>query len=675
MAHFEMATLQFIKDTMPYAAMEEDGYSIDVLAVTVLTQEIVFPDDDGDNSGSNSTQRRHQRRLQHSPSESTWESALQVEFRTVGVLTDGRVPQDDSWDFTEIADHGFIENYDQYLWELGSVTETDFFTPLKAYSNGGQITSPEATPEENDGKSPGKTVAALLLAFLAIGIAGFASYFAIRQHKQKKNRRKNRKSLADKLSVNSGEGHPLSPTKTMSGDNDEESATASRRFLAAFTNGGHAMIDIDEQSLESVGLTPRNRVSPRTPGFGEEGMPEENLDASPTNEDADDNDTFFGRSTFMKKWLTPRRSQSNFSNMTGYSTTAKTGLFDPPENENTFVHDESAPQEKPNASEETSERIAGRTRSEPIHGLTTKESDDDGRSQYTVPIMMFGNGTEIETPLASLAPSSNYMNEKDIHNTFTGNNSSAGGLKESYAFSEATGIVDKASNKSQASHEDISTGSSKSSRRSEAMESKIQAFNKTFGTDKNSNTEAEPQPAVEMTLGARSMSVEEEEGQDLISPPKYRYNMTTTNIKRPSSIGIKSTAPGTSLIRQTETKPASGFTLGARPMGMAGTLEENRDEEDQRSTLSSVVRRSGAYDVYAPPGPIGIVVDTSKEGPSVHSLKATSPMMGLITPGDLIVALDDIDTRSMSAAALTRLMAKKSRQRERKITLYSVDGY
>ena len=50
-------------------------------------------------------------------------------------------------------------------------------------------------------------------------------------------------------------------------------------------------------------------------------------------------------------------------------------------------------------------------------------------------------------------------------------------------------------------------------------------------------------------------------------------------------------------------------------------------------------------------------------------------MAGLITAGDLIIALDDEDTRGLSAAELTRLMAKKSRQRERKITLYSVDGY
>merc|ERR1712238_594469 len=103
-----------------------------------------------------------------------------------------------------------------------------------------------------------------------------------------------------------------------------------------------------------------------------------------------------------------------------------------------------------------------------------------------------------------------------------------------------------------------------------------------------------------------------------------------------------------------------------------GNGNGNDDNDNSvRTTVSTILNRSGSYVVYAPSGQIGIVVDTSPGGPSVHSLKATSPMLGLITPGDLIVALDGEDTRSLSAAALTRLMAKKSRQKERKIMMYS----
>lgn len=88
----------------------------------------------------------------------------------------------------------------------------------------------------------------------------------------------------------------------------------------------------------------------------------------------------------------------------------------------------------------------------------------------------------------------------------------------------------------------------------------------------------------------------------------------------------------------------------------------------------AVVKRSGLYDVIAPPGPLGIVVDTTKDGPVIHSLKATSSLLGLVGSGHLIVGLDGMDTRSMTAATLTRLMAKRSNQAERKITLLAVDN-
>jgi C-terminal processing protease CtpA/Prc len=93
------------------------------------------------------------------------------------------------------------------------------------------------------------------------------------------------------------------------------------------------------------------------------------------------------------------------------------------------------------------------------------------------------------------------------------------------------------------------------------------------------------------------------------------------------------------------------------------------EDDDKASSIASYMPSGGAYDVFAPPGAIGIVVDTTKKGCIVHSLKKTSPMQGLINPGDLIVALDDFDVRRMSAASLTKLMAKKSKQPERKFTL------
>jgi hypothetical protein len=106
-------------------------------------------------------------------------------------------------------------------------------------------------------------------------------------------------------------------------------------------------------------------------------------------------------------------------------------------------------------------------------------------------------------------------------------------------------------------------------------------------------------------------------------------------------------------------------SLGAKQNDMPMYYDEDGNEDGNEDGSVQV----GVYDVYAPSGPLGIVVDTTEKGCIVHSLRKTSSMKGLITPGDLIIALDDVNVQKMDASSLTKLMAKKSQQAERKFTL------
>ncbi len=67
-------------------------------------------------------------------------------------------------------------------------------------------------------------------------------------------------------------------------------------------------------------------------------------------------------------------------------------------------------------------------------------------------------------------------------------------------------------------------------------------------------------------------------------------------------------------------------------------------------------------DVSVPPGKLGIVIDTSIEGPVIHSVKRGSYLYGRIFPGDIIVAIDNVDTRAMTAAEITTLMGKNAKK-------------
>ena len=86
---------------------------------------------------------------------------------------------------------------------------------------------------------------------------------------------------------------------------------------------------------------------------------------------------------------------------------------------------------------------------------------------------------------------------------------------------------------------------------------------------------------------------------------------------------------------------------------------------DHTSTLQS--------ECYAPPGKLGIAIDTVNGQPVIHRVKETSPLFGVLRRLDIIIAIDEVDTSSMSAAAVTSLMAKNM-ARQRKITFLRGEG-
>jgi hypothetical protein len=99
--------------------------------------------------------------------------------------------------------------------------------------------------------------------------------------------------------------------------------------------------------------------------------------------------------------------------------------------------------------------------------------------------------------------------------------------------------------------------------------------------------------------------------------------------------------------------------------------DDSDDEEaptvstgQNNSVMSSIVCR----DCYAPPGKLHIVIHSTKDGPAVHTVKEGSSLEGHIFPGDLIISVDNIDTRSYTAEQVMKMMSSKGNQ-ERKITV------
>lgn len=80
--------------------------------------------------------------------------------------------------------------------------------------------------------------------------------------------------------------------------------------------------------------------------------------------------------------------------------------------------------------------------------------------------------------------------------------------------------------------------------------------------------------------------------------------------------------------------------------------------------LDHTPRRSNSrqlHEYVAPPGKLGIVIDTTQIGPVVHDVKESSPMRDVVYPGDRIIEIDGANVQEMSASEVSEVMDGKCR--------------
>ena len=80
-------------------------------------------------------------------------------------------------------------------------------------------------------------------------------------------------------------------------------------------------------------------------------------------------------------------------------------------------------------------------------------------------------------------------------------------------------------------------------------------------------------------------------------------------------------------------------------------------------SLDEEYLRKNQFEVEAPSGLLGLVIDTSDEGlPTIRAIKETSCLRGQVQVGDILMAVDDEDVTPMMASTVSRLIASKQHQ-------------
>ena len=115
------------------------------------------------------------------------------------------------------------------------------------------------------------------------------------------------------------------------------------------------------------------------------------------------------------------------------------------------------------------------------------------------------------------------------------------------------------------------------------------------------------------------------------------------------------------------------FTSGSEDEGFGDVGTPRSKQGSSGGTPKNGMKSIICRDCYAPPGKLKIVIHSTKDGPAVHTVKEGSSLEGHIFAGDLIISVDDVDTRSHTAEQVMRMMTAKTRF-ERKITVLHIEN-
>jgi len=145
---------------------------------------------------------------------------------------------------------------------------------------------------------------------------------------------------------------------------------------------------------------------------------------------------------------------------------------------------------------------------------------------------------------------------------------------------------------------------------------------------------------------------------DLVWLEKKIAESRTTTARSPFTGAIPISSP----IPELNTADSMSYNSADAPV--SDTSSHGDTTVGSNGILQNIICR----DCFTPPGKLQIILHSTKDGPAVHTVKEGSSLEGHIFPGDLIIGLDNVDTRTSTAEQVMKAMAAKS-DFDRKITV------
>jgi len=104
----------------------------------------------------------------------------------------------------------------------------------------------------------------------------------------------------------------------------------------------------------------------------------------------------------------------------------------------------------------------------------------------------------------------------------------------------------------------------------------------------------------------------------------------------------------------------NGDSFSADEKGLSSKIE-----------MQSLPMGENRREIVAPPGKLGVIVDTTEHGLIIHKVKESSPLENIIFPGDKILEIDGMNARNLSASSFSKIIASRV-NKMRKIVVESM---
>lgn len=140
----------------------------------------------------------------------------------------------------------------------------------------------------------------------------------------------------------------------------------------------------------------------------------------------------------------------------------------------------------------------------------------------------------------------------------------------------------------------------------------------------------------------------------------YSYTKNYRNTEHPGSLSERDERER--FMSEEYTKVSSG---NSATMSKLGAMGDNLFADDS-SFENQFAEPELRFDVVAPAGKLGMVIDTPNGGvPVVHAIRDTSVLANSVRVGDWLLSVDGVDCTAMTAMQVSKLISVKSEKPSR----------